>query len=97
MCFQEMFAKKDNKEKNVKASTHLLCPLAEGQKYLAALKWGLPVITKVSNRNILNQNPNFSMTGEGVKVSHFSFYFSCFSLILFYCLIGLVNGLPQGI
>ena len=62
-----MFAKKDNKEKNVKASTHLLCPLAEGQKYLAALKWGLPVITKVSNRNILNQNTQISMTGGGLR------------------------------
>ena len=42
-----MFAKKDNKQKNVKASTHLLCPLGEGQKYAAAVKWGLPVVSKV--------------------------------------------------
>ena len=41
-----MFAKKDNKAKKTLGSSHLICPEPEGQKYLAALKWNLPVVTK---------------------------------------------------
>ena len=41
-----MFAKKDNTAKKTLGSSHLICPLAEGQKYQAALKWSLPVVTK---------------------------------------------------
>ena len=47
-----MFAKKDNSSKAVSASTHLFCPQGEGQKYKAALKWGLPVITKVNTQYV---------------------------------------------
>ena len=42
-----MFAKKDNKDKGVVASTHLVCNAPEGPKYKAALNWGIPVIHKV--------------------------------------------------
>merc|ERR1719186_2088825 len=41
---QEIFAKRDNKEKGARGSTHLICPEGVGQKYTAALKWKLPVI-----------------------------------------------------
>ena len=41
-----MLAKKENKTKNTVASSHLICPQAEGQKYQAALKWSLPVVSK---------------------------------------------------
>ena len=47
-----MFAKKDNKDRNVSASTHLICPQADGQKYKAAVKWGLPVVDKVGILNL---------------------------------------------
>ena len=43
---QDMFAKKDNKAKKTLGSSHLICPEAEGQKYQAALKWSLPVVSK---------------------------------------------------
>ncbi|XP_045617941.1 DNA topoisomerase 2-binding protein 1 isoform X2 [Procambarus clarkii] len=43
--FQEVFAKKSNAAKNIMASTHLICPAAEGDKYRAATKWGVPAVT----------------------------------------------------
>ena len=43
---QDMFAKKDNKAKKTLGSSHLICPEAEGQKYQAALKWSLPVVSR---------------------------------------------------
>jgi len=43
---QEIFAKRDNKAKGAKGSTHLICPEGSGQKYTAAMKWGLPIVTK---------------------------------------------------
>ncbi|XP_071442261.1 DNA topoisomerase 2-binding protein 1-A [Hetaerina americana] len=43
---QEVFSKKDIPEKNAVASTHLVCPTPEGNKYAAAVKWGLPAVTK---------------------------------------------------
>ena len=57
-----MFAKKDNSAKNVSASTHLLCPEGEGQKYNAAVKWGLPVISKVQ---FSFWNPSIMITLKG--------------------------------
>lgn len=44
--FQEVFAKKDNRAKDIRTSTHLICPSAEGDKYRAAVKWGVPAITR---------------------------------------------------
>ncbi|XP_027237421.2 DNA topoisomerase 2-binding protein 1 isoform X2 [Penaeus vannamei] len=44
--FQEVFAKKDNRAKDIKTSTHLICPSAEGDKYRAAVKWGVPAVTR---------------------------------------------------
>ncbi|XP_076054847.1 mutagen-sensitive 101 isoform X2 [Oratosquilla oratoria] len=44
-CYQESFAKKDNPKKNIRCSTHLLCPVPEGDKYNAAIKWGIPAVT----------------------------------------------------
>ncbi|RZF42232.1 hypothetical protein LSTR_LSTR004381 [Laodelphax striatellus] len=43
---QEMFARKDNVAKGVKTCTHLITPSAGSQKYMAALKWNIPVVTK---------------------------------------------------
>jgi len=43
---QEIFAKKDNRAKNAKGSTHLICPEGTGQKYEAAMKWGLPIVSR---------------------------------------------------
>ncbi|KAG8222520.1 hypothetical protein J437_LFUL004556 [Ladona fulva] len=42
----EVFSKKDNPEKNAVASTHLICPTPEGNKFAAAVKWGIPAVTK---------------------------------------------------
>jgi hypothetical protein len=42
---QEIFAKRDNPEKKAKGNTHLICPEGTGQKYDAAMKWRLPVVT----------------------------------------------------
>lgn len=42
---QDMFAKKPSPEKNVVPSTHLVCPLPSGNKYQAARKWGVPVVS----------------------------------------------------
>ena len=50
-----MFAKKTNKDRGVSASTHLLCPEGEGQKYNAAIKWGLPVISKVGGLPVISK------------------------------------------
>ncbi|CAL4073586.1 unnamed protein product, partial [Meganyctiphanes norvegica] len=44
--FQEMFAKKDNPKKGVRCSTHLICSEPEGDKYKAAVKWGVPAVTR---------------------------------------------------
>ncbi len=41
---QEIFAKRD--KRGAKQSTHLVCAKPEGAKYEAAIKWGLPVVTK---------------------------------------------------
>ena len=43
---QEIFAKRDNAEKKVRGSTHLICPEASGNKYAAGMKWKLPIISK---------------------------------------------------
>ncbi|XP_039285519.1 DNA topoisomerase 2-binding protein 1-B [Nilaparvata lugens] len=43
---QEVFARKDNVAKGVKACTHLVTPSAGSQKYMAALKWNIPTVTK---------------------------------------------------
>ncbi|XP_008190279.1 DNA topoisomerase 2-binding protein 1 isoform X2 [Tribolium castaneum] len=43
---QEQFARVLCVEKNLQASTHLVSFEADGKKYAAAVKWGLPVVTK---------------------------------------------------
>lgn len=43
--FQEVFVKKPKIAKDVKASTHLICVAPEGDKYYAAMKWGVPAVT----------------------------------------------------
>ncbi|XP_035738544.1 DNA topoisomerase 2-binding protein 1-A-like isoform X1 [Vespa mandarinia] len=42
---QDILARKTNNEKNTYASTHLVCPTPEGNKYKAAVKWNLPAVT----------------------------------------------------
>ncbi|XP_066593898.1 DNA topoisomerase 2-binding protein 1 [Prorops nasuta] len=42
---QDTFARRTNKERNSYGSTHLVCPVPEGSKYNAAVKWKLPAIT----------------------------------------------------
>uniref|UniRef100_A0A1B6MMW4 BRCT domain-containing protein n=1 Tax=Graphocephala atropunctata TaxID=36148 RepID=A0A1B6MMW4_9HEMI len=44
--YQDVFARVSKQEKGILASTHLICPKPEGQKYTAATKWRLPVVTK---------------------------------------------------
>ena len=41
-----MFARRDNPAKHARASTHLVCQAAEGHKYAAARKWGLPAVSR---------------------------------------------------
>lgn len=41
-----MLSKKENIEKGIWQTTHLVCSRAEGVKYNAAKKWKLPVVTK---------------------------------------------------
>ena len=48
MVAQEIFAKKA--KKGALQSTHLVCSSPEGNKYTAALKWNLPVVTKVKTK-----------------------------------------------
>ena len=43
---QEIFAKRDNPEKGARGNTHLVCPEPEGNKYEAAVKWKLPIVTR---------------------------------------------------
>ncbi|XP_044258153.1 DNA topoisomerase 2-binding protein 1 isoform X2 [Tribolium madens] len=43
---QEQFARVHCIDKNVQASTHLVSLEADGKKYQAAVKWGLPVVKK---------------------------------------------------
>ncbi|XP_015595302.1 DNA topoisomerase 2-binding protein 1-A isoform X2 [Cephus cinctus] len=43
--YQDTFARKTNVERETYASTHLVCPTPEGQKYNAAVKWKIPAIT----------------------------------------------------
>lgn len=40
-----MFARKANTQKKTCASTHLVCPIPEGDKYNAAVRWKLPAVT----------------------------------------------------
>lgn len=44
--FQEKFSRVESKEKNIFSSTHLICPVADGKKYEAAKRWGLPIVEK---------------------------------------------------
>lgn len=44
--FQEQFARVKSVAKNVLESTHLISPEATGKKYMAAIKWKLPVVNK---------------------------------------------------
>ncbi|KAK7583879.1 hypothetical protein V9T40_004842 [Parthenolecanium corni] len=43
---QKVLSKKENIEKGIWQTTHLVCSRAEGVKYNAAKKWKLPVVTK---------------------------------------------------
>lgn len=46
MCrYQDTFARKTNLQKNTYSSTHLVCPMPQGEKYKAAVKWKLPAVT----------------------------------------------------
>eukprot|EP00092_Neocalanus_flemingeri_P010154 GFUD01010944.1.p1 GENE.GFUD01010944.1~~GFUD01010944.1.p1 ORF type:complete len:1552 (+),score=561.52 GFUD01010944.1:76-4731(+) len=70
---QEIFAKRDNKAKGAKGSTHLICPEGSGQKYTAAMKWGLPVVTRdwvtVSHREMLWISEKPFLVGEATAVT----------------------------
>lgn len=43
---QETFARRTNIEKGLHAGTHLICTSPEGNKYIAAVKWSLPAVSK---------------------------------------------------
>jgi len=70
---QEIFAKKDNKAKNAKGSTHLICPEGSGQKYEAAMKWGLPIVTRdwvtSCHRDILWVSEQPFLVGDSTTVT----------------------------
>ncbi|XP_051154922.1 DNA topoisomerase 2-binding protein 1 isoform X2 [Leptopilina boulardi] len=42
---QDTFARRTNLVKKTLANTHLICPLPEGSKYSAAVKWNLPAVS----------------------------------------------------
>jgi topoisomerase (DNA) II binding protein 1 len=44
--YQDVFAKKAATNRGAVASTHLVCPLPEGSKFEAAVKWSKPAVTK---------------------------------------------------
>ncbi|XP_071515470.1 DNA topoisomerase 2-binding protein 1-like isoform X2 [Panulirus ornatus] len=44
--FQETFVRKAKIGRDNKASTHLICAMPEGDKYHAAIKWGIPAVTR---------------------------------------------------
>lgn len=70
---QDIFAKKDNKAKATRGSTHLICPESEGQKYAAAVKWTLPAVTRdwllacYKDRLWVSENP--FLVGESSAVT----------------------------
>lgn len=43
--FQEVFVRSANASKDIKASTHLICPTPEGSKHRASVKWNVPAVT----------------------------------------------------
>ncbi|XP_016844726.1 DNA topoisomerase 2-binding protein 1-A [Nasonia vitripennis] len=43
--YQDTFARKTNLVKDTYSSTHLICPMPQGEKYNAAVKWKLPAVT----------------------------------------------------
>ncbi|RZC32583.1 DNA topoisomerase 2-binding protein 1-B, partial [Asbolus verrucosus] len=61
---QEQFARIQCSEKGVSASTHLVSLEASGKKYAAAVKWGLPVVSK-------EWLLECAKTGRGVPVEDF--------------------------
>ncbi len=64
---QDLLAKRENKDKAVRATSHLICPLPEGAKYEAALKWGIPVVTKVCGGGE-GELPTLATTVRGSQV-----------------------------
>ncbi|XP_050310488.1 DNA topoisomerase 2-binding protein 1 [Anthonomus grandis grandis] len=44
--YQDLLSRKCNEARNVLATTHLVSLSPSGKKYEAAIKWGLPVVTK---------------------------------------------------
>ncbi|XP_043474546.1 DNA topoisomerase 2-binding protein 1-A isoform X2 [Leptopilina heterotoma] len=42
---QDTFARRTNMAKGTLANTHLICPVPEGSKYQAAVKWNLPAVS----------------------------------------------------
>ncbi|XP_025419492.1 DNA topoisomerase 2-binding protein 1 isoform X2 [Sipha flava] len=44
--YQDALSRKEKPQDNIKMTTHLICPAPEGPKYEAAVKWGVPVVSK---------------------------------------------------
>ncbi|XP_071877035.1 DNA topoisomerase 2-binding protein 1-A-like [Bombus fervidus] len=42
---QDIFTREDVFDKDLYKNTHLICPIPEGKKYDAAVKWNVPVVT----------------------------------------------------
>ncbi|KAJ8669240.1 hypothetical protein QAD02_000499 [Eretmocerus hayati] len=43
--YQEQLCRETDKLKNTTRTTHLVCPVPQGDKYAAAVEWGLPAVT----------------------------------------------------
>lgn len=60
---QNTFARKRNIDRNVYASTHLICPTPEGDKYNGAIRWNLPVVNALwlmdcaQKNTLVNETP----------------------------------------
>lgn len=44
--YQDALSRKPKPEDNILVTTHLICPMPEGPKYEASVKWGVPVVSK---------------------------------------------------
>lgn len=80
---QDMFARKANTEKKTRASTHLVCPIPEGDKYNAAVRWKLPAVTAdwlktcADQLTLADETPFLVGETMGKLVYTYISYFTC--------------------
>lgn len=85
-----MLSKKQNIEKGIWQTTHLVCSRAEGVKYNAAKKWNLPAVSKDWLLCCLNAAEKLPVTNylvtEGMKLQVFNL-FSTISMFFEYVMV----------